>query len=60
MAHSLGDIFDLATLRLAAGSPAIGAGTRSLFHEGFERVPADDVEGDPRPDLPAIGFDEPP
>jgi sugar lactone lactonase YvrE len=56
--HSLAEILDLATFRLAAGSPAIGAGAASLFHSGFERVPADDFEGDPRADLPAIGFDE--
>jgi hypothetical protein len=61
--HSLAEIVDLATFRLAAGSPAIGAGAGSLFHSGFERVPAGDFEGDPRPDLPdlpAIGFDERP
>jgi sugar lactone lactonase YvrE len=62
-AHSLAEIVDLVNFRLVASSPAIGAGAASLVHGGFERVPTDDFEGDPRPDLPdlpAIGFDEGP
>lgn len=64
VAHLLTDIFadpDNGDFRLAAASPAIGAGDGSLFHSGTERVPAGDFEGDPRPEgLPAIGFDESP
>ena len=66
VAHPLEHIFANpgdGNFRLAAGSPVIGAGAGSLFHSGFERVPVDDFEGDPRPDLPdlpAIGFDERP
>jgi hypothetical protein len=45
--------------RLAADSPAIGAGQSTLFHAGLERVPPVDFETDPRPgDSPSIGFDE--
>lgn len=48
-------------VRLAAGSPAIGAGQSSLFHGGAERVPPTDFDAEPRPeDLRAIGYDERP
>lgn len=61
-AHTLDEIFadsSAGDFRLAATSPALGRGQNSLFQSGAERVPADDVDGDPRADPPAIGFDEP-
>jgi len=63
--HALDDIFaDPATgdYRLAATSPAIGAGLASFVGAGAERVPAVDLDGHPRPVAapPAAGAFETP
>jgi len=51
-AHALDEIFaDPAAgdFRLAAASPAVGAGLASFVNAGGQRVPATDLDGAPRP-----------